>query len=46
MALTLKKSVYDWMMSDFIVEGKIFDVESLIYNGFGSENGSTNYIDN
>ncbi|CAD8063475.1 unnamed protein product [Paramecium primaurelia] len=46
LASTLKKSVYDWMMIDFIVEGKIFDIEPLYLNGFSSDNASTNYIDN
>ncbi|CAD8083319.1 unnamed protein product [Paramecium sonneborni] len=46
LAATLKKSVYDWMMVDFIVEGKIFDIEKFFQNGIYSENASTNYIDN
>ncbi|CAK74888.1 unnamed protein product (macronuclear) [Paramecium tetraurelia] len=46
LASTLKKSVYDWMMIDFIVEGKIFDSEKYFLNGGYSENASTNYIEN
>ncbi|CAD8133236.1 unnamed protein product [Paramecium pentaurelia] len=46
LASTLKKSVYDWMMIDFIVEGKIFDIEKFFLNGIYSENASTNYIEN